>query len=129
MTADKIFYYCLNVFVPILLAEQNFCVEFFDLTVQKNEPNTENSVKDGLYTILESLFEGTSNECLDIIETADKLGHFYTLSILVYICQYTAKYESQCPFLVQLLNNQERRAIMLFNKFIVINNPRLILNS
>jgi hypothetical protein len=123
MSVDRIFYYCLNVFVPIMLAEQNFCVEFFDLTVLKNEQqsvaNTEQVNKDGLSSILESLFDGTSNECLDIIESADKLGHFYTLTILVYVCQYTAKYETQCPYLVQVLNTLERRAIVLFNKFIV----------
>jgi hypothetical protein len=56
---------------------------------------------------------------VELVETADKLAHFYPLTILVEMEKYSTKYETASPFVIEVLNKSEMKIKQLFNKFIV----------
>jgi len=70
---------------------------------------------------MDELFEGMIPELKELVEWADKMDHFYPLTMLVDTDQYSAAHEEgdeYCAFLIRVLNELQGVIKVLFNKFI-----------
>ncbi len=69
--------------------------------------------------MLTELFEGLADDLVELVDIADKLGHFFPVMMLVEMERYTTKYETSGPYVIQVLTKSEMKIKHLFNKFIV----------
>lgn len=70
--------------------------------------------------VLNELFEGLLTEFNALIELADKLDHFYPLSIEEQIERCSLEHQSKSSYITTLLNNLDKTAKQLFNKYVVV---------
>jgi hypothetical protein len=73
-----------------------------------------------LIPLLNDLFEGLANEFNNLLEQADKMDHFYLLSILADVEGFTERYKTSSAFVMFLLDSLDKSIKRLFTKFIVI---------
>eukprot|EP01117_Protostelium_nocturnum_P008665 TRINITY_DN3112_c0_g1_i3.p1 TRINITY_DN3112_c0_g1~~TRINITY_DN3112_c0_g1_i3.p1 ORF type:complete len:867 (+),score=309.07 TRINITY_DN3112_c0_g1_i3:129-2729(+) len=120
MSPEMAIAYSLNVLLPNVIEEQNFCTKFFpprlDGDKEKDaKSTTENSENIG--KMLLELFSGSIEKLGDLVETADKVDHYNDINILVYSAQFRSKCKDSL-IVNEILTQVDIKARTLFNAYI-----------
>eukprot|EP01118_Nematostelium_gracile_P015985 TRINITY_DN6526_c0_g1_i1.p1 TRINITY_DN6526_c0_g1~~TRINITY_DN6526_c0_g1_i1.p1 ORF type:complete len:680 (-),score=167.29 TRINITY_DN6526_c0_g1_i1:3-2042(-) len=114
MPIDKVTTFILKSSLPAIMKEEKFCSVFFQMNIFE----AETTPNQAMAQLLNELFDGFVAEITEILEQADKMDHFYLLSILGDLETFQQQYKTKSPFGTFVLSSMDKVIKKLFNKFI-----------
>eukprot|EP01083_Nonionella_stella_P024564 67740_1 len=118
----------LHIVIPRIFQERDFCLtQFttsegeggFDWEVLMEEEDTVSAKdQDVVEDMISKLFSTVHGELLELTKNVDKIGYFFSLTMMVETERLLARNEDKCAFLTAFLTGTEANLKVMFNKFI-----------